>query len=98
MEVKINHKEIVTNWNVITGGPCTEKTTVINILSSRGFMTILEPARHYVEYQSNIEILQARAEGAKAWMLPTLSTVLMRFPYKGFSMLKEEDPMNQAGI
>ena len=51
MEVKINHNKIVTNWNVITGGPCTGKTTVINILSSRGFKTTLEHARHYVDTQ-----------------------------------------------
>ena len=43
-------------------------------------------------------MLQARAEGAKAWMPPALSTGLMRFPYKDFAMIKEEDPMNQAGI
>ena len=51
-----------------------------------------------IRYQSNIEMIQARAEGAKAWMPPTLSSGLMRFPYKDFSMLKEEDPMNEAGI
>ncbi len=47
----MNHKEIITNWNVITGGPCTGKTTVINILSSRGFTTTVEHARHYVDTQ-----------------------------------------------
>ena len=38
-------------------------------------------------------MLQARAEGAKAWMPPALSTGLMRFPYKDFAMIEEEDPM-----
>lgn len=47
----MNHKEIITNWNVITGGPCTGKTTVINILSGRGFKTTIEHARHYVDTQ-----------------------------------------------
>lgn len=51
-----------------------------------------------VQYQSNIEMILARAQGANAWMAPTLSTGLMRFPYKDFSMLREEDPMNEAGI
>ena len=44
-------KEIITNWNVITGGPCTGKTTVIDILSSRGYKTTIEHARHYVDTQ-----------------------------------------------
>ena len=44
-------KEIKTNWNVITGGPCTGKTTVINRLSERGFKTTIEHARHYIDTQ-----------------------------------------------
>jgi len=44
-------KEIKTNWNVITGGPCTGKTTMIKILSSRGFKTTIEHARHYIDTQ-----------------------------------------------
>ena len=44
-------KEIITNWNVITGGPCTGKTTVIDILSRRGYKTTIEHARHYVDTQ-----------------------------------------------
>ena len=50
------------------------------------------------QYQYNIQSIQARAEGTLAWMPPTLSTGLMRFPYN-FSMLREKnDPMNQSGI
>lgn len=45
------HKEIITNWNVITGGPCTGKTTVVNILAQRGFKTTIEHARHYIDTQ-----------------------------------------------
>ena len=47
----MKHKEILTNWNVITGGPCTGKTTVINILSERGYKTTIEHARHYIDTQ-----------------------------------------------
>jgi len=51
-----------------------------------------------IQYQYNIESIQAKADGAKAWMPPTFSTGIMRFPYN-LSMLKERDnPMNQAGI
>jgi outer membrane protein TolC len=51
-----------------------------------------------IQYQYNIQSLQSKAEGAKAWMPPTFSTGIMRFPYN-VSMLKEKnDPMNQAGI
>lgn len=51
-----------------------------------------------IQYQYNIQSIQAKADGAKSWMPPTFSTGIMRFPYN-FSMLKEKnDPMNQAGI
>lgn len=51
-----------------------------------------------IQYQYNIQSLQSKADGAKAWMPPTFSTGIMRFPYNA-SMLKEKnDPMNQAGI
>lgn len=47
----MKHKQIETNWNVITGGPCTGKTTVINILAARGYKTTIEHARHYIDMQ-----------------------------------------------
>ena len=47
----LKHKEIITNWNVITGGPCTGKTTVINELTKRGYKTTIEHARHYIDTQ-----------------------------------------------
>ena len=51
-----------------------------------------------IQYQYNIQSIQARADGAKSWMSPTFSTGIMRFPYN-FSMLKEKNnPMNQAGV
>jgi len=38
-----------TNWFVITGGPSTGKTTVINLLTERGYKTTIEHARHYID-------------------------------------------------
>lgn len=37
------------NWHVITGGPSTGKTTVINMLDERGYKTAIEHARHYID-------------------------------------------------
>jgi outer membrane protein, heavy metal efflux system len=51
-----------------------------------------------LQYQNNIQSIEAKAEGAKAWMPPTFSAGIMRFPYN-FSMFNDKnDPMNQAGI
>jgi outer membrane protein, heavy metal efflux system len=51
-----------------------------------------------LQYQQNIQAWQAKAQGAKSWMPPTVSTGIMRFPYN-LSMLNDKDnPMNQAGI
>jgi predicted ATPase len=38
-----------TNWYVITGGPSTGKTTVIDMLEKRGYKTTIEHARHYID-------------------------------------------------
>ena len=40
-----------TNWCVITGGPSSGKTTTVNILRERGFVTTIEHARHYIDTQ-----------------------------------------------
>jgi len=42
-------KKANTNWHVITGGPSTGKTTVINMLEKRGYKTTIEHARHYID-------------------------------------------------
>lgn len=44
-------KRIDTNWHVITGGPCTGKTTMVNMLGENGFKTTIEHARHYIDTQ-----------------------------------------------
>ena len=41
----------VTNWYVITGGPCSGKTTTVNMLSEKGYKTTVEYARHYLDTQ-----------------------------------------------
>jgi len=45
----MKQKEIITNWNVITGGPCTGKTTVVEMLGVSGYTTTIEHARHYID-------------------------------------------------
>ncbi len=40
---------IATKWIVITGGPCSGKTTLINALHERGFDIAHEVARSYLE-------------------------------------------------
>lgn len=40
-----------TNWCVITGGPSSGKTTTVDILRERGFVTTIEHARHYIDTQ-----------------------------------------------
>lgn len=47
----LKHKEILTNWNVITGGPCSGKTTIVEYLRTLGYTTTIEHARHYIDTQ-----------------------------------------------
>lgn len=44
-------QKIKTNWYVITGGPSSGKTTTVNILRDRGFITTIEHARHFIDAQ-----------------------------------------------
>src|ERR1700752_191658 len=39
------------NWYVITGGPSSGKTTTVNLLEERGYFTIEENGRHFLETQ-----------------------------------------------
>lgn len=51
-----------------------------------------------LQYQQNIQSWQSKAEGSKAWMPPTFSTGLMRFPYNLMMVNEKNNPMNQAGV
>jgi outer membrane protein TolC len=50
------------------------------------------------QYGSKISSIRALVLGAKAWMPPTVSVALDRFPYKVEMIKEKEDPMNQSGI
>ena len=43
--------QVQTNWHVITGAPCCGKTTLIGQLAGKGFRTVPESARLYIERQ-----------------------------------------------
>lgn len=47
----INNNIKQTNWYVITGGPSSGKTTTVNILRERGYITTMEHARHFLDTQ-----------------------------------------------
>ena len=40
---------VQTNWHVITGAACSGKTTLIDLLADKGFQTVPETARQYIE-------------------------------------------------
>ncbi len=46
-----NSQREPTNWYVITGGPGSGKTTTVNLLKERGYITTMEHARHYLDTQ-----------------------------------------------
>jgi predicted ATPase len=47
----MNDKRVNTNWYVITGGPSSGKTTTVNLLKDRGYITTMEHARHFLDTQ-----------------------------------------------
>jgi predicted ATPase len=40
---------VQTSWHVITGAPCCGKTTLIDQLADKGFQTVPETGRQYIE-------------------------------------------------
>lgn len=54
----------MTNWYVLTGGPSSGKTTTVNLLRERGFVTTIEHARHYLDLKrvegKTVEEVRAR--------------------------------------
>jgi len=70
----MKEKEIKTNWYVVTGGPCTGKTTVINMLEQRGYKTTIEHARHYIDtQQSEGRTIEEIKENKKQFQLGVLN-------------------------
>jgi predicted ATPase len=51
IKVGMESKRINTNWYVITGGPSSGKTTTVNLLRDRGYITTMEHARHFLDTQ-----------------------------------------------
>jgi predicted ATPase len=45
------HQVTLTNWHVITGAPCSGKSSVILALACEGFQVLHEAARDYIEEQ-----------------------------------------------
>ena len=41
--------KVQTNWHVITGAPCSGKSTLINQLANSGYLTAPEPGQQYFE-------------------------------------------------
>jgi predicted ATPase len=41
--------EVQTNWHVITGAACCGKTTLVDLLAEKGFQTVPEIPRQYIE-------------------------------------------------
>lgn len=46
---EISNFEILTNWNVITGGPSSGKTTIVNELKKLGYSSTPEAARVLID-------------------------------------------------
>jgi len=43
--------EVQTSWYVITGAPCSGKTTLIDLITGRGYTTAMEMAREYFDIE-----------------------------------------------
>lgn len=41
-----------THWHVITGAPCSGKTTIINLIEQKGFRVVHEVGRKYIEQET----------------------------------------------
>lgn len=63
-----------TNWYVITGAPCSGKTSVINGLARRGYKVLPEAARAYIDSQLALGLT---LEEIKADILPFERHILL---------------------
>lgn len=46
----------MNNWRVISGGPGTGKTTIITLLAERGYRTVPEAARAYIDAELKLGV------------------------------------------
>jgi len=64
---------IETNWYVITGRPCTGKTTMVDMLSKKGYKTTIQHARHYIDtQQEQSETVEAIRENKRQFQTGVL--------------------------
>jgi predicted ATPase len=85
-----------TNWHVITGAPCSGKTTLIDQLADKGFRTVPETGRVYVEGEmakgrTAAEIVRDAAVGQRAIADLQLSFE-RRLPVKEVAFLDRGSP------
>lgn len=62
------------------------------------FATIDKAYPQLLSYALKMKSVRSLVEGARAWMPPTVSVALDRFPYQLDMIKQKEDPMNQAGV
>jgi predicted ATPase len=75
------HFAAQTRWHVITGAPCSGKTTLIDLLVANGFQTVPEVGRKYIEGEiaRGRTLAEIRAsEAAFAIMIKELSLATER--------------------
>lgn len=70
---------IKTNWYVITGAPCSGKTTLINHLAEQGYTIASEVARDYIEgLLSHNDTLETLKKNNRALQRSILALALKR--------------------
>ena len=62
------------------------------------FATIDKVYPQLQSYEFKMKSIRSLVDGAKAWMPPSVSVALDKFPYQLNMIKQKEDPMNQAGV
>ena len=79
-----------TNWHVITGGPGTGKTLLINMLAKLGYATVSEAAREIIDHGlAKGQTLQQIRGNEQEWQSKILAHIL-----KTESNLDIKKPLN----
>lgn len=77
-----------TNWYVVTGGPCTGKTTMVKMLLDKGYKTAIEHARHYIDTQQE-----------KGERIEDIRNNKIKFQHGVLTMqIKEESGLNPSDV